>query len=182
RKEGRPRPAVTPELERGGEPPLEPGVPVDPERRPPPESQRRPRARVIQAARRTLPAPRPHAAAAKSPGVERRARTTSAAAAAASVASRRRARCSSWRFCRQRTARTWRRMRSRALAGVGSGMGRRARRTIMQQSELGQLHARRLPSGQGLLALASPPSEVTHSQVYWLVLPEEARATGVIQC
>src|SRR6266704_2808405 len=27
------------------------------------------------------------------------------------------------------------------------------------------------PSGQGLLALASPPSEVTHSQVYWLVLP-----------
>ena len=38
------------------------------------------------------------------------------------------------------------------------------------------------PSGQGLLALASPPSEVTHSQVYWLVLPEEARATGVIQC
>ncbi len=38
------------------------------------------------------------------------------------------------------------------------------------------------PSGQGLLALASPPSEVTHSQVYWLVLPEEARATGVIPC
>src|SRR6266566_10031149 len=38
------------------------------------------------------------------------------------------------------------------------------------------------PSGQGLLALASPPSEVTHSQVYWLVLPEEARATRVIPC
>ena len=38
------------------------------------------------------------------------------------------------------------------------------------------------PSGQGLLTLASPPSEVTHSQVYWLVLPEEARATRVIPC
>ena len=35
---------------------------------------------------------------------------------------------------------------------------------------------------KGLLALASPPSEVTHSQVYWLVLPEESRATGVIPC
>src|SRR2546422_11768679 len=38
------------------------------------------------------------------------------------------------------------------------------------------------PSGQGLLALAAPPSEVTHSQVYWLVLPAESRATRGIPC
>src|SRR5207245_6110100 len=42
-------------------------------------------------------------------------------------------------FRRQRTARTWCRMRSSVSAGVGSGMGSPRGRTIVQQSESGQL-------------------------------------------
>src|SRR5438552_15050299 len=38
------------------------------------------------------------------------------------------------------------------------------------------------PCGQGLLALAAPPSELTHSQVDWLVLPDDPGATAVIRC